>query len=308
MGLLDRRVVLVTGKGGVGKTAVAAAIAMEASRRGLRVLLAETQGARRAPQLFDRPDTGYDVNKLQENLYTLSIDSESAIEDYVLQQIKVRALYKLVFKNRVMGPFMRALPGLHDLIQVGKVWDLERLERRGRREWDLIVVDAPATGHGLSMLDSPRSMMDLTVAGPFHENAARVRELLEDPARTGLVLVALPEEMPVSETLDLYGRLGRFQPQVALCVLNKVSPPPMTHIADWPAVRDALLDGAPDARLEGAVDFTDWAVARERRTQEARQRLRRGLPVHHAELPLLLRPALSPPDIAALGERLAEVM
>lgn len=305
MSLFDKRVIAVTGKGGVGKTTVAAALAVEAARRGKRVVLAETQGATAVPRLFGRHPTGYVLSHLRDELYTLSIDSESAIEDYVVQQIKVRALYKLVFKNRVMAPFMRAIPGLHDLIQLGKVWDLERLRAGGEPEWDLVVVDAPATGHGLAMLSSPRSMMDLTVAGPFHENARLIRDLIEDAARTALVLVALPEEMPVSETVDLYQRLDSFQPQVALCVLNKVLPPPFSQLSRWEAARAALSDGP---RLAQAVEFTDRAVGRELRTRDARQRLRQGVPCHHLELPQLLTRAVGYDELAALGRVLGEAL
>ncbi len=303
MSLLDKRVIAVTGKGGVGKTTVAAALAVEAARRGKRVVLAETQGATAVPRLFGRHPGGYEMSHLRDELYTLSIDSESAIEDYVVQQIKVRALYKLVFKNRVMAPFMRAIPGLHDLIQFGKVWDLERMRAGERPEWDLVVVDAPATGHALAMLNSPQSMMDLTVAGPFHENAGLIRDLVEDAERTALVLVALPEEMPVSETVELYRRLERFQPQVALCVLNKVLPPPFAPLSRWGAAREALRGGR---RLREAVAFTDRAVGRELRTQEARRRLREALPCRHTELPQLLTEAVGYPELASLGRALGE--
>ncbi|MCB9761578.1 MAG: ArsA family ATPase [Alphaproteobacteria bacterium] len=302
MSLFDRRVLLVTGKGGVGKSTVSAALALEAVRRGKRVLLAEVGGATRMPELFAVQGQGYAVSQLTPGLHTLSITSAAAIEDYIVQQVRVRAIYKLVFRNRIMGPFMDAVPGLHDLVQLGKVFDLERERRRGRPTWDLIVVDAPATGHGLTMLSAPASMMELTVAGPFHENARVVHELFVDPARTGIVLVTLPEEMPVNETVDLYQRLGAYQPQVLACVLNEIHEDPFAPLDAWETARPFLDRPA----LREAVGYTDRAVRRARQQDEARSRLRDGLPVSLTELPYLYRRDLTPGALSELGQRFAE--
>ena len=298
MGLLDRRVLLVTGKGGVGKTTVAASLAVEAASRGKRVLLAETQGATRIPELFGRRPSGYEVQPLGPDLYTLSITGERAIEDYVVQQVKVRAIYKMVFRNRVMGPFMDGVPGVHDLVQLGKIMDLERERSFGRPVWDLIVVDAPATGHGLTMLDGPRAMMELTVAGPFHEGARQIHDLFVDPVRTGLVLVTLPEEMPVNETLDLHERLGSYRDQVMGCVLNEVHPRPFEPLDAWERVRPHL------EHLGEPVELNDRAVHRARNQVRARERLAAlGCPV--LELPLLASRTLRVPELEGLGRRLA---
>ena len=297
--LLDRRVLLVTGKGGVGKTTVASSLAVEAASRGKRTLLVETAGSTQVPGLFGHDRATYEAQRLADNLYTLSVTPEKAIEDYIVQQIKVRALFKMVFRNRVMGPFIDGVPGLHDLVQLGKVFDLERETSFGRKVWDLIVVDAPATGHGLTMLDAPRSMMELTIAGPFHENAKLVHELFVDAERTALVLVALPEEMPVNETLDLYDRLGAYRKQVRACVLNEVHTPPVPQLDRWEQAR-AALDAPP---LAEAVACTDRAVLRARRQDEARQRLAR-LPCPLLELPFLYDRHLGLRELERLGRRL----
>lgn len=300
MKLLSRRVVLVTGKGGVGKTTVAAALACASAATGRRTLLVELGGARRAPEIWGRPGRGYTAAPMAPNVDTLSVTSDEAIEDYILQQIRVKALYNLVFRNRVMGPFLDAVPGLHDLVQLGKVFDLERETRRGRRAWDLIVVDAPATGHGLTLLSSPSVMMDLTVAGPFHEGAKLVRDLFADPARTALVLVTLPEEMPLNETVGLYSQLDATQGQVALCVLNEVHPEPFPDLERW-------SQALPHLRGQGcddAVDFADRAVRRALRQREARARLAQAVPVPLLELPYLFRRDLSGADMDALGQEL----
>ena len=248
-GLLQKRVVVVTGKGGVGKTTVALSLALEGARQGKRSLLVELAGSHQVAAVFGKPAGGYALQQLTPMLSTLSITPQEAIEDYVVQQLRFRALYRVVFENRVMAPFVAAVPGLHDVVQLGKVWELEQATTQGHPDWDLIVVDAPATGHGLTLLNSPRSMMDLTVTGPFHDNARLVRDLVEDPDRTALVLVALPEELPVNETLDLYERLGAMRDQVGLCVLNEVHPEPFSDLQAWPELRAALE--SPDPATAG---------------------------------------------------------
>ncbi len=295
----DGRVVLVTGKGGVGKTTVAAALALGVARMGRRVLLCETAGSTGVPRLFGRTGNRYQPSELAPGLWTMSITSAAATEDYVVQQIRFRKLYHMVFRNRVMGPFLDAVPGLNDLIQLGAVWDMERKRERGRPMWDLIVVDAPATGHGLTLLHSPRAMMDLTVAGAFHENAKLIAGLFEDASRTSLVLVSLPEELPVNETIELYRGLDDLQPLVRAVVLNEVQPCPVPDPAWYREHRDALRAGANAAGVE-AIDLADQGLIRYERQEEARRRLGTlGRPV--VDLPFLYRRELGQEDLTSLA-------
>lgn len=305
MNLLDRRVVLVTGKGGVGKTTVSALIALRAARAGKRVLLCETSGASQVPPLFRVTGRGYEPVQVAPGLHTLSITPEAAIEDYIVMQLRFRRLYKMVFRNRVVGPFIDAVPGLHDLIQLGKVFDLERSQVAGRPEWDLIVVDAPATGHGLTMLASPRAMMDLTVTGPFHENAKDVAALYEDPKRTALVLVSLPEDMPLKETEELYNRLLGLREAVCALVLNEVHPDPVPDAHLYLLLRDALREGA-DAAGREAIQIADVGLLRTGRQDNARRRLA-ALGPRVIDLPFLYRRDLGAADLAALLPALASL-
>ncbi len=297
----SRRVVLVSGKGGVGKTTVSVALALAAARQGKRVLLCETQGATRVPSIFGRPSKGYEPMHVATNLDTLSITPAAAIEEYVLLQLHFHRLYRMVFRNRIMGPFVDAVPGLHDLVQLGKVWFAERETVAGKPRWDLVVVDAPATGHGLTMLGAPRAMMDLTASGPFYENAKLIADLVEDPARTALLLVSTAEEMPLRETVDLYARLGHMQRLVGGAVLNEVHPSPVPSAADWSTARAALLEtGGGD--VHAAVDIVDDELRTVSRQADARSRLASLGTV--AELPFRFHRDLSRAEYDGFGDAL----
>ena len=200
---LDRRLVVVTGKGGVGKSTVAAALATLAARRGKRVLVAEVDARERvAPMLGGRP-SGPVVRLVLPNISTVNVDPRHALEEYALMVVKVRAIYQAVFENRVVRFFLRAVPSLAETLMLGKILHEARSESGGKPRWDLVIVDAPATGHAVQLLGVPKALLDTVPAGPLRRDAEWMQALLTDPARTSVVLVCLPEEMPVSETVEL---------------------------------------------------------------------------------------------------------
>jgi anion-transporting ArsA/GET3 family ATPase len=205
--LLDRRLVVVTGKGGVGKSTVAAALATLAARRGKKVLVAEVDARERvAPMLGGRP-SGPVVHQVVPGISTVNVDPRHALEEYALMVVKVRALYQAVFENRVVRFFLRAVPSLAETLMLGKILHEARSEKDGRPRWDLVVVDAPATGHAVQLLGVPQALLDTVPAGPLHRDAEWMQALLADPARTAVTLVSLPEEMPVTETIELDARI-----------------------------------------------------------------------------------------------------
>src|SRR5512137_169527 len=201
--LLDRRLVVVTGKGGVGKSTVSAALAVLAARRGKRVLVTEIDARERiAPMLGGRP-SGPVVRPVLPGISTVNVDPRHSLEEYALLVVKVRAIYQAVFENRVVRFFLRAVPSLAETLMLGKVLHEARSEERGRPRWDLVIVDAPATGHAVQLLGVPRALFDTLPGCPLRRDAEWMQALLTDPAKTSVVLVCLPEEMPVSETVEL---------------------------------------------------------------------------------------------------------
>jgi Mrp family chromosome partitioning ATPase len=262
--LLDHRLVVVTGKGGVGKSTVSAALAMLAARRGKRVLVAEVDARERvAPLLGGRP-SGPVVRQVLPGISTVNVDPRHALEEYALMVVKVRAIYQAVFENRVVRFFLRAVPSLAETLMLGKILHEARSEEHERPRWDLVVVDAPATGHAVQLLGTPRALLDTVPGGPLRRDAEWMQALLSTPERTAVALVSLPEEMPVTETAELDAQLGeglklprgpvfmnampdaRFT-KGELDGLRGLSPsdPPL-----GPAARAALLQGEWRARAE----------------------------------------------------------
>ncbi len=289
--LLQKRIVIVTGKGGTGKTTISVLIAREAAARGQRVLLTEVAGAQQVPRIFGREGTGYTVQSLEPNLDTFSITAEESLEDYVIMQVRFKSIYRLVFRNRIIAPFMDAVPGLPDLMTLGKLFDIERSTRPdGAPTYDLIVLDAPSTGHALTLLQSPRSMMEMTGTGPVHENAKDVLGLFNDPEKTALVLTSVPETLPVNETIELYQALGSQRELVAATVLNKAWPSPLPNLDLWPQLEEAL--SSEDDDWNACVSLCAAWVARALQSREAGAQLRA-----HIDCPLLSLPSFPTRDI-----------
>ena len=206
--LLDKRLVVVTGKGGVGRTTVATALGLLAARAGKRVMVAEVAQQERVSRVFRREGVGYSETELADRFWAMSVDPQHALDEYLGQQLG-GALAGMVVHNRLFEYFIAAAPGVRELTTIGKVWELAQLERRDPRTapYDLVIMDAPASGHGLAMLQAPRTFADIARVGPVRRRADMIHEFLRDPSRTGVVSVALPQEMPVNETVEFRARL-----------------------------------------------------------------------------------------------------
>lgn len=201
---------IVTGKGGTGKTSVVAALALAAARSGRRVLAVETGRDEHLVRLLDpggRP-CGYAGRELQPGLVAMRIDPYEALAEYLGLQLRVAGLVRSVLRNRAFRQLMDASPGWRELITLGKVWHLQQLRDPAQRPLhDLLVVDAPATGHGVTFLDVPRVVVSAVKAGPLRRNAGVVAEMVTDQDATLLLPVALAEELPARETAELVARM-----------------------------------------------------------------------------------------------------
>src|SRR5579872_4753182 len=191
------RFLVVAGKGGVGKTTVCAAEALSLAGEGKRVLVAMCNAKERLSTMLGSDLIGSDVSLVSKNVWAVNMDPEKALEEYGMLTLKVRAVYKAVFDNRYTRSFFRAVPGIHDWSLLGKAWwhTTERNED-GSSKYDVVILDAPATGHGLDMLRVPKVIVDLVPPGLLRRDAERAWKMFQVPARSGVMLVTLPEEMP----------------------------------------------------------------------------------------------------------------
>jgi anion-transporting ArsA/GET3 family ATPase len=204
-GLLDKRLVFVTGKGGVGKSTVSLALALAAAREGKRTILCEVAAQEHLSHVFHRSQVGFREVEMRENLWAISIDPDESMREYVLLQLKVKPMRDLLFRSRIFTYLAAATPGLKELVTIGKIWELALDDRkaRGAHRYDQVIVDAPATGHGVGFLQTPRTFANIAKVGPIRQQAETLDAFIRDGERTGIAVVALPEEMPVNETVML---------------------------------------------------------------------------------------------------------
>jgi anion-transporting ArsA/GET3 family ATPase len=302
--LLTKPLLVVTGKGGVGKSTVAAALGMAAAARGLRTIVAEVASRDDVSRTLS-PDgdgaAGRSAERaLGEGLHHISIDPESALEEYLRDQLP-RGVSDLLASSRTFSYLTAATPGLRELLTVGKVWELAQADRRtpGARPYDLVILDAPATGHGVAILTAPGSFADAARLGPVARHGGIIHAMLADPEQTGIVAVATPEEMPVNETLALQRTLrDELGQPFAAVVANGVLPARFTK-----AQALALAAAPPSPAIRAAR--AEAARSRGHRAQLAR--LRRGVgAVEVRSLPFLFRTELGATELQRLGEELVK--
>jgi anion-transporting ArsA/GET3 family ATPase len=297
--------VIVTGKGGVGKTTVSVALGMRAAAEGKRTIVCEVSAQENASRMFEHTTVGFHEVELEKNLWAISIDPDESMREYVLLQLKVRAMRDMLFRSRIFNYLTAATPGLKELVTIGKIWELAQLDRKVKsgRKYDTVIVDAPATGHGVGFLQTPRTFANIARVGPIHSQAQTLDNFITDHKNTGVAIVALPEEMPVNETAalehDLVEEVGVAVDRVYLNGLY-----PERFSKDEAEVLTALAaaeDGATKAAARAAL--SEFGRARSQRAQLARLRRRAQAPVK--TLPFLFEPDLGPEAARRLSKRLS---
>jgi anion-transporting ArsA/GET3 family ATPase len=315
--LFDKRLLIFTGKGGVGKSTVAAAAAVAAARRGKRVLLLEIGEQERIPSIFGSSNkAGYAGACVYTGrtpgsapIWSMSVTAREALHEFALRSMKFEMLYGAVFENRAMRYFTAAAPGLDELTIMGKIEFLHRESRvspKGPR-FDLIVFDAPATGHGLAFFKVPKTAMSMTQRGPLHAKVERMWRLLTDSAHTALNIVTLPEDMSVSEAIDLHKAAEELGLPRGKVVVNGVYPDffpgdgeHLRRIREQAASQDA-----PAARIaRAALDRAVSSVVRRQAQEQMIDTLAQTLPHERIILPMLFRPRIGVEDIEMLADGL----
>jgi anion-transporting ArsA/GET3 family ATPase len=308
--LLDRRLIVVTGKGGVGKTTIAGALGLLAARQGRRTIVVEVGDRRQLPVLLGAvpAENGSEV-QLGERLSTLSIDPDKVLADW-LRALGGRVSARVLTSSSTFQYFVAAAPGAREILSMVKVFELteQRHAARGRRRGhngpDLVILDAPATGHALAMLDSARTFAALARVGPIASQSRNVQELLEDPARTGYVAVAQGTEMAVSETLQLREGLGeQLGRELDAVVVNATLP---RRFEERELGRLAEVDSTHAAvRSARLAARAVHERGRSQHNQIARLR-RQGLPV--LRVPFMFQPELDRASVERIAQRLRRAL
>ena len=203
--LLDKRLVVVTGKGGVGKSTVALALGLAAAQRGRRTIVCEVGAQEHTSRVFRRAEIGFHEVEIADNLWAISIDPDDSMREYLLLQLKVKAMRDLLLRSKIFGYLAAATPGLRELLTIGKVWELAQPDRKVKkaRSYDLVILDAPATGHGVGFLQTPKTFANIARVGPIKSQAKALDALIVNRKRTGVAIVSIPEEMAVNESASL---------------------------------------------------------------------------------------------------------
>jgi len=277
--LLERQLLFVTGKGGVGKTTIAAALALLASQHGKRTLVGEVDAKGNLADFFEVDKTDFKPREIAPDLFAMSMHTEESLKEYLRLQLKVPLVARIGPLARTFDFVAQAAPGVKEVLTVGKfLWEVRE------RHYDLVVVDAAATGHVVAQLAAPSSIRELVKVGMVRDQTGWMLDILGDPSRTGAIAVASPEEMPVNETIELAGRIEReTNVDLAAVVVNRVLPELFgrTEEASFDDLRQPARVGALEAAAGPGVapvlDAAELAV-RLRRTRAGHlSRLREGL-------------------------------
>jgi anion-transporting ArsA/GET3 family ATPase len=302
--LSQLRCITVVGKGGVGKTSVSAALAVSLAQSGRRVLIAMCNAKDRISYLMQTPPIGPEIRFIAPNIDAVNMEPAVALEEYGMMVLKVRALYKLVFENRLVRGFLRGTPGVEAWAMLGKAqYHVFETVQNGRPRYDTVIIDAPATGHGLELLRVPKVILDVVPPGLMRHEAERAWNMLTDPKRSGVLIVTIPEELPANEAIELHQTLrSELQLPVAGLVVNMVLPPLFTK-EQGEALAGLRTSVAPDSNLAPLVAASSTRHARELAQLEHIEHLRRAIPGHHYHLPTIFGPDFRRAEIETLARR-----
>lgn len=302
-GILDRKLIVVSGKGGVGRTTVAAALAFAAASRGKRVLVAETQGQGRLGRLLGcTTPLGTDVMRVTDLIDAVNMTPVAALREYGLMALRIEALYKVVFENRPVRAFLAAVPGLYAYSMLGKAWYHTTELQKERPRYDLVILDAPASGHAVTMMKIPRAVVTTMPKGPLTRDAQSIYNLLTSPAASAFVVVTLAEDLPAREAVELVNTTRhKLNAPLGPLIVNAVPD------ASWAAepIRLALSAAGAhntNAKLQSTLNGVSALSSRRQEADPILKRLARETQLPLLTLPRLFAPTLGPLQAQALGQ------
>ncbi len=255
----------MTGKGGVGRSTVACAVGMALAQKGRRVLLLQSNADDRWGKYFGKPAVKEKITLLKKDLYAVNTTPQVALAEYGVMILRFHRIYKLVFENRIAKSFLRAVPGLHDFSILGKAW-----YHTTENVWDHVIFDMPASGHSLTMLGIPQTILKQLTDGvdsPVTRDARAIHELLVDPKHSCFVTVTLPEEMPMQETEKLHAGLTALGYRSDITVVNHVSPFVISDDMHWRVKASYTDTNKADSAVRETIAYYENLAYQKSRSQ-----------------------------------------
>lgn len=310
--LLQRRFIVLSGKGGVGRTTVAAALARAAADAGKRVLVAQASAAERLGRLYGRfGPVGTDIVTLAPGVDAVNMTPQSALHEYIIMMLRSELVYRALFENRAVRGFLGAIPGLDAYAMLGKAWfhttEMLPASSRGpaRPRYDLVILDGPASGHATLMLRIPGAILKAMPKGPLSHDARAMRTLLSDAQRAALVVVTLAEELPARETAEIAAvARGELQIPMGPIIVNAVPSDALSR-PEADAVLSPLAADAGDGPLAATLGIARSLRSHRRMADEQLERLRRDPGGPLITLPRLPSADLGSAEVAVLAARIA---
>lgn len=317
---LAPRILVISGKGGVGKTTTSAALALVAARRGRKVCIAEVDQEESLPRLFGSGELGYEPRELSPGVWGMNIVPDQALAEYLDVQYHMKRIARVFSSSHFVDYITATAPGLKDILVLGKIWYLEQ-GRSEAAKFDTIIVDAPAAGHMLQFLSAPHGLSDAVKVGPVRRQAEWLDQMLRDPARTRVHLVALAEEMPVTETIETATALQeKLDIEIGPVFANALYPLVLTK-SEKQELETIMKDGdAEELRaeaetvglrldredLDALVGYAEFLEARRAIQAKHLRKLRKEIAEPVVELPHLFGAGLELPGLERLADAIEE--
>lgn len=308
--LFDMRFIVNTGKGGVGKTTLSIAMAQAFARRGKRVLLMQMNVPDKLGPLYGKPPVSGEVPvQIDRNIWVVNPTPHEAMREYALMILRFKTLYKAAFENRLVARFLRMMPGLPELVMLGKAYYHEKETDGKSAKWDVVILDAPATGHGMFLLQIPSVISDSLAGGLMADEAKKMGALLRDRSRTMLNIITLAEELPINESVELKARLDKeVGIQVGYVVANHIYPR-LFNEAEGRQLQ-TLLDehGSAEDGLGSMLSAGLFRFRRRALQDHYLARARRELALPVVEAPFIFEAELRPEHIQTIADALTRTV
>ncbi|MFP5225226.1 MAG: ArsA family ATPase [Actinomycetota bacterium] len=304
--LLSSRAVFVSGKGGVGKTTVAAALALASARMGRETLLAEVEQREGLAPAFGLEKLGHTERRIEPHLQGISVEPDESLVEYLQHFYKIPRMSRALVQSRAVEFATQVAPGLRDILLVGRLKESEvRTGARGQKVFDHVIVDAPPTGRLPRFLDAPRAITEIVASGPVGRQARGVLDMITSQQRAQVVLVTLPEELPLQETLESIEALREVGVATGPVVCNQVWPRVLEPADRGSLIERGVAAGMQQADAETMADVVSRAAERAERQHKLLRGFEDELGVAPIVLPYLFVAELRRGEVETLGRALA---